>query len=229
MRRKQPRTGEPRKSRQPLSIDRLPEKTLQRIQELRAAGHTWAEIEQMSGAFVEWDKLHGDIVKLFPRKQLPHSNLQRWYDVRVEQVRAETMARAEKAREFAAAFTSRGMKDLPEAIRNLVADLMFSLTEKQDEGTQARVSKMAMDLGWLLQQMRSNDIKEKKVAIETKKVDLAERELELKKKAVEKVTDEAARKLGKGKSITVDDINRIRERTFGLPPIERGSGAKAGA
>jgi hypothetical protein len=36
-----------------------------------------------------------------------------------------------------------------------------------------------------------------------------------------RATLEAAQKLGKGKGVTLEDINRIRERTFGLPPIAR--------
>lgn len=44
---------------------------------------------------------------------------------------------------------------------------------------------------------------------------------------VEEATDEAKEKLGKGESLTVEDINRIRERTFGLPPIQAGQTTEA--
>lgn len=214
-----PKTGEARRWRQPLKIDRLPSDVHEQIQKLKAAGHTWAEIEEMSPAFVSWDKLDKEVVKLFPGHRLPHTNLHRWYDLRVQQVREETLRRAESSRQVAAAFAGRSFKELPDAVRNLLGDMVFTFTEKSGAEPEEKLFKAATELGWLLQRFRANDIREKKVAIDKRKIELAERELELKKKAVEKVTDEAAAKIGKGKDVTLDDINKIRERTFGLPPI----------
>jgi len=37
---------------------------------------------------------------------------------------------------------------------------------------------------------------------------------------VEEATDEAKDKIGKGQALTIDDINRIRERVFGLPAVQ---------
>jgi hypothetical protein len=45
---------------------------------------------------------------------------------------------------------------------------------------------------------------------------------------VQKAIDEAEQKPGKGRSPTLDDINLIRERVFGLPPIAPRSEAAAG-
>lgn len=36
---------------------------------------------------------------------------------------------------------------------------------------------------------------------------------------VQEAIDEAEQKPGRGRSLTLDDINRIRERVFGLPPL----------
>ena len=68
---KSPLTGEPRKTRQPFFINTLPRPTRERIRELRAEGKTWKEIEELSPTFSP--------------KRLPHSTLQRWFDVNVEQ------------------------------------------------------------------------------------------------------------------------------------------------
>jgi len=68
---KRPLTGEPRKTRQPFFINTLPRPTRERIRELRAEGKTWKEIEELSPTFSP--------------KRLPHSTLQRWFDVNVEQ------------------------------------------------------------------------------------------------------------------------------------------------
>ncbi|MCU1308242.1 MAG: hypothetical protein JWN45_2937 [Acidobacteriaceae bacterium] len=218
-----PKTGDKRQVRQPLHIDKLPVEVRDEIQKLKAEGYTWSEIEERSAKFVKWEELPTRVLELFPQMHIPRSNLQRWYDLRIEQVREESMARAEVAREHAAAMSGREFKKLPEAIRSLLGDLLFSLTERQDEKSQAVTMKMATELGWLMQEYRLNDIKQQKVELESKRVTLAERQLEMKKSVVDKVTNEAAKKLGKGKGITVDDINRIRERTFGLPPVQRSA------
>jgi hypothetical protein len=52
--------------------------------------------------------------------------------------------------------------------------------------------------------------------IETEKRRL-ELEIERSRRAIEEATDEAKRKIGSGEQLTLEDINRIRERTFGSP------------
>lgn len=56
--------------------------------------------------------------------------------------------------------------------------------------------------------------------LETEKGKL-ELQIEKSRQAVEETTHEAAKQIGEGRSATLEDINHIRERTFGLPPIER--------
>lgn len=217
-----PKTGERRRTRQPLKIDKLPAELHERIQRERAAGATWEEIEEMSPRFDEWAKVPAAAQLLFVGHKLPHTTLQRWYDLRVEQVKKEMLADAERAREIAAIFAGRAFKDLPEAVRNALGDKIFSLMQSADEKTQSKLRKELLELGFLLAQQRKLDIQDKKVAAETKRVDLLVRDFEMRKRKFDDETDKAARKLGKGKPITTDDINRIRERTFGLPPIAAG-------
>jgi len=209
-----PKTGEKRVVRQPLGIDQLPEEARAAIQQRRAEGCTWMEIEEASQKFVAWKELPAKVAALFPHRRLPHSNLQRWYDLRVEQVNREMMEKAGRARELAGAFASRGFKDLPDAVRNALGDLVFSLMESGSSADQGRLRKELMELGWLLNDYKKTEIKQGVLAVQKKRVDLLERNFD-------KATNEAAGKLEKGRALTIDDINKIRERTFGLPPIER--------
>lgn len=215
-----PKTGQKRKTRQPLKIDKLPMEMRDAIQRLRADGRTWEEIEELSPAFEGWDKLPLSVLELFPDMKIPRSSLQRWYDIRVEQVRREVVADSERAREFAATFNGPANKDLPDAVRNALGDQIFSLMQSADASDKQQFRKELLNLGMLLAEHRKLDIREQK-----QKTD--ERVLEMKiqqmKRQFDKEANDAAKKLGKGKPITEDDINRIRERTFGLPPVQRGA------
>ena len=169
---RRPRTGEPRQVRQPLKIDRLPLELRDRVMLERAMGRTWDEIEQASPEFTEWAKAEPDAVKLFPGKRLPHSNLQRWYDLRVEQVRKEALAKAGRAREIAVEFSRRGFKDLPEAVKAALGDQIFALMESGAAGDEKQFRKELILLGRLLNQNRRLDIAQEKVDVDKQKLSL---------------------------------------------------------
>jgi hypothetical protein len=88
--------GEERLVHQPFKIDRLPAEVREAIRIVREE-HTWQEIEDLSalpfnpnwrtegGGFVNWDSLRVSVQALFPGRRIPHSNLHRWFDVRVRQ------------------------------------------------------------------------------------------------------------------------------------------------
>lgn len=199
---RRPRTGEPRKTRQSLAIDRMEQKVRDEILALRAQGKTWEEIESAS-------------VK-FAGQRLPHTSLHRWYDLRVEQVQREVLAQAERARQLAAAFAQRGFSELPEATVNALSSEVFGLMESAS--IQDR-EKALGNLLFLLTKLMTARAKEKYVEIESRKLDLARRKFEELKQNADRATNEAAAKLGKGKALTLADINRIRERVLGLDPI----------
>jgi hypothetical protein len=219
------KTGQKPQVRQPLKIDKLPLEVRDEIQKLRAAGRTWIEIEELSAKFVKWESLSTPVLELFPDMRLPHSSLQRWYDLRVEQVKAETMAQAEKSRELAASFAGMKFEKLPAAVESALSDQIFSLMEASDMGSRSKAITELQKLARLLVQQKRLEIMDERTKAETKRVELLERDFEIRKKKFDEETDKAARKAQRGKAITTDDINRIRERTFGLPPVAGSTAA----
>jgi hypothetical protein len=73
---RKPLTGEKRKSRMPLRIDKLSAEVKRTIIDARAAGETWKETAAMASAA---SGLH-----------LAPSVVQRWYDLRIEQPASES-------------------------------------------------------------------------------------------------------------------------------------------
>jgi hypothetical protein len=223
MKKARPGVGEKRKTRQPLNIDKLPGYVHEEIKKRRAAGETWIEIEKASREFVKWDDLPTRVLELFPEMRIPVTNLMRWHDLRVEQAHSEILARSVAARELAEKFAERGFEKMPEAVMNALSDVIFMLMEKPDVANDRDFRKDMAMLGLLLAENKKNELRERKVAVEEKRLGQIQSELDMKLKRFEKATNDAAAKLGKGKELTIDDINRIRERTFGLPPIQRSA------
>jgi autonomous glycyl radical cofactor GrcA len=232
-----PRTGESRQVRLPLSIDLLPMDVLEAIKELRSLwGLSWPEIERLSSlpfsegwrekigtqGFVNWDALPTRVLDAFPHLRIPHSNLHRWYDLRVEQAYQDVITRTEQARIIATAFAKTGIKNDDEAVTNAARDLVFELLQAPDTKSRLVAVKALLALKDVMNGARANDIKERKVAVDERKIVQLEKDAELKRKRVEQETESAAKKINKGGELTIEDINRLRERTFGLPPIKRG-------
>ena len=199
-----PRTGQPRKTRQPFSIDVLPMDVLESIKRLRAQhGLSWQEIERLSSlpyndawearanfgkyGFINWDELATRALEAFPGLRLPASNLHRWYDVTIVQKQAEIEVRAAHARELARSFAEAGMEGADEAVENALRDLIFGMMQEQssDEG-RAIAAKYLLGLRDVMNGAKANAIKERKVATEERRVDLLEKKLNLvqKKSAV---------------------------------------------
>ncbi len=190
------KTGEKRLVQQPLKIDRLPVEARDAILHLRDIGKTWPEIEELSalpkgrGGFVEWDALPLDVLELFPSMKLPHTSLHRWFDLRVSQVMAETMARSAQAREIAAAFAKSTVEGADEAVLNAARDqIMSMLTEDGSSGGRMQAAKALINLGLLVQKTRTNEIRERLATVDEKalqmKLDEVKRRTERLLKTVE--------------------------------------------
>jgi hypothetical protein len=206
-----PKTGERRKTHRPFAIDKLPPEWRERIIVLRAKWTPWERIEEESAQW-EWDKLSPSQRQLYPKRRIPMRTLHRWYDVQVNQKLREIESERASSLEIAARLGAHGFEKLDESVKNAIADVVFS--SPKGSGDPEHFRKKLLDLGWLLARNRQLDIAKEKVKVERLKVeDVIARG--------NRATLEAAQKLSKGRGVTLDDINRIRERTFGLPPIER--------
>ncbi len=229
---RRPATGEKRKTNQPLKIDRLPAEVRDAIQLLKnGRGKTWQEIEELSalpyngewqtkgGGFVDWDNLPTAVLELFPELRLPHSNLHRWYDLRVSQVTAETLARSAQARVLAAAFAKSVVQRDDEAVLNAARDqLMSLLAEDASPGARIEAAKGLIALAQKMQTARLNDLRERKVGVDERRVKMLEERERVARERVDQATQQAAKK--GTRQFSLEDINLLRERTFGLPPLQ---------
>jgi hypothetical protein len=223
-----PKTGERRETNQPLKIDRLPPSVHEAILLLRnQRGKTWQEIEDLSaqpfgdkkGGFVNWDELPVVVLELFPEMRLPHSSLHRWYDLRVDQVRKDVLVKSQQARAIAESFAKSQLVNGDEAVINAARDtLMGVLSEDGTEDGRMNATKGLIKLGTLMQKARTNAIRDRMAGTEERRIKLLEEREKVAIRKLETETQNVARKAAKGE-LTLADINRLRERTFGLPPL----------
>jgi hypothetical protein len=199
------------------------------------SGLSWQEIERLSSlpyspkwhdelgkhGFVNWEELPPGVVKAFPKRRLPHSNLHRWYDLKVEQVQKEMLVRAEQARVIAKAFADAGIDKMDEAVMNALRDLAFGMMHQLGDRDRDLTVKYLLNIAKLMNRAKANTIKQRSATIAERKLVLMEKNTGLKRKWLERESEGGAEKLNHG-DVTVEDINRIRERTFGLPPITQG-------
>ena len=201
---KRPKTGEVRKTKQPLKIDRLPAEVHDAIQFLyTVAGKSWIQIEAQSAlpfdkdwkttgrGFVPWDDLQTTILELFPELRLPHSNLHRWFDLRIAQVRQTTLARAEQARVLAESFADAKIDGDKDAVLYAARDIFFGiLSEDGSLAARAAAGKALLALAKEQQKSRTNDIRERQVAVDEQVIQM--KLDEIKRKAGELVKDAEA-------------------------------------
>jgi hypothetical protein len=160
------KTGERQRVRQPLKIDRLPMEIHDRILKTRAKAMTWEEIERDSPSWNEWEKVDAKIAALFPGRKLPHSNLQRWYDLRVEQVQREVEVEAARAKSIADSFAARQFTDLTESAKNALGEQVFllinSAATKDSKEFRAEIS----NLLFLLTKLQKAELDKAKLEVE---------------------------------------------------------------
>jgi hypothetical protein len=205
------RTGEKRKTRQPLKIDLLPQSVHDEILKARAAGKTWEEIEKASHEFVKWDELPTTVLEEFPELKIPKSNLHRWYDIRVEQVQQEIIARAEGARRLATAFAERGFDQLPQAVINALSDCMFMLMEKPNIAEDAEFRKHMAMVGLLIAENKKNELRERKVVVEEQSLDLQRQKLAMVKTKVQGLKEEVTKR-----QVTPEQLKNRLDEIYGI-------------
>jgi hypothetical protein len=198
------KTGDKRLRNQPLLIDRLSNDVHNEILRLRATGNTWPQIEELSREFVPWDELPPLLVEKFPGRKLPHSNLHRWYDLRVDQVQKEILAESEHAREIASVFAKAAMSGANEAVINAARDLIFKMLHQGDIKSQSQVTKALISLADVMQRARANDIRQSKVDLEKERIEIVRTKLLGLKNDVQK------------KKLSSDELKQKLDEIYGL-------------
>ena len=223
-----PKTGEPRKADQPFRIDVLPQPVKDAIEVLRNRC-TWEEIAERSakpyskdwekdgGGFIDWESLDLAVLEKFPLMRLTKSGLQRWYDVRMKQVRSQVLRESAQAREFASAFVGKDLEGANGAVVNALRDQVFGLIQSARGGDKLLFADGLKDLTLAMTRIQRVDLQAQRVDVDRRKMALLEEREARARKAVDETTKEAARK-GTGQ-FGLAEINLLRERTFGLPPL----------
>jgi hypothetical protein len=181
------KTGEPQRSKQPLSIDRLPGEMQDKIQEERAKyGKSFLRIEDESPKWKEWNDVDSKTAALFPGRRLPHSNLQRWWDLRKEQVKAQLMAETEQARAIAEAFANRDLEGAENGALNAIRDMAFSVMQSASLGDRARAMEALLEYGHLVAKFKRIELGKEKVRLESERLNLIAMKVKGLKSDVEK-------------------------------------------
>ncbi|HUS95754.1 MAG TPA: hypothetical protein VMX97_03330 [Hyphomicrobiaceae bacterium] len=127
------------------------------------------------------------------------------------------------AKQEAAAFTEF-MRQNPDVPEERLRKVWFyrRLASKEFRDSAIEPGKLV----FLAQRERELELRERQIAAVERQNELKGRQVEMQvekmRRDLEEATHEATSKIGKGEAVTVDDINRIRERTFGLPPLAAG-------
>jgi hypothetical protein len=224
-----PKTGEPRKSKQPLKIDRLPQAARDAIETLYRR-RTWVQIANQSalpyskdwekdgGGFIDWVTVDPEVLDLFPGLRLNKTSLQRWFDLRISQVRAQVLAESAKAREWAQAFAGNDLAESNAAVMNAMRDQVFALIQTVGPGDQAKFLEGLNLLSLTMSRLQRVDLQAKRVEVDQRRIKLLEDREKAARESLDQATKDAARKGASGQ-FTLADINLLRERTFGLPPL----------
>jgi len=179
-----PKTGEPRVVKQPLKIDRLPQSAQDAIKTLYDRGRTWVEIAEQSarpysadwekdgGGFIDWVLVESEDLDLFPGLRLAKSSLQRWFDLRVAQVRSQVLAESAKAREWAQAFSSNDLPGSNAAVMNAMRDQVFTLMQQVGPGDQGKFLAGLNLLSLTMSRLQRVELQARRVAVEEKTVQM---------------------------------------------------------
>jgi hypothetical protein len=224
-----PKTGEPRQVHQPLKIDLLPQSARDAIEQLYDRSRTWKEIEEQSalpysakwasdgGGFIDWEALELRVLEQFPGMRLAKSTLQRWFDLRVAQARKEVLRESAQAREFAKAFAGNDLFNSNSAVINALRDQVFNLIQSAGIGDKALFAKGLKDLTLAMSRMQRVELQAKRVDVDQRKIKILEDREKKARENLDQATQQAAKK--GGGQFSIEDINLLRERTFGLPPL----------
>ncbi len=178
-----PRTGEKREVNQPLKIDKLPQSVRDAIKLLYDRGATWIEIEGRSaepfsanwekdgGGFINWESLDLKVLELFPEMRLAKSSLQRWFDLRISQVRQQVLVEGEQARQWAAALATKSLPEGNAAVINAMRDQVFSLMQGVGGADRGKFLEGLNALALTMSRLQRVELQAKRVEADLAKID----------------------------------------------------------
>jgi hypothetical protein len=195
-----PKTGEPRQVHQPLKIDLLPQSARDAIEQLYDRSRTWKEIEEQSALpySAKWASDGGGFIdwealELRVLEQFPGMRLAKSTLQRWFDLRV-AQARKEVLRESAQA---------REFAKAFAGNDLFN-------SNSAVINALRDQVFNLIQSAKRVDVDQRKIKI------LEDREKKAREN-LDQATQQAAKK--GGGQFSIEDINLLRERTFGLPPL----------
>ena len=167
-----PRSGEKRRTRQPLKFDRLPAEWQEKIfgwLRDKSVPEVARLVQQL-----EWEKLHAKKRALFRLREgkfgLQESALYRVRDLRIEQIERQIAERGAASARIAEKWAAVGFKDLPKAVQNKLADFAFQIGQYASEGNEAAVAKVLIEMGWLFSDLRKSEVQAEKLELEKEKL-----------------------------------------------------------
>lgn len=179
-----PKTGEPRDTKQPLKIDRLPDEVHEAIKALRhGVGLTWAQIEARSakkysvdwkkdgGGFVNWEAQPLEVLELFPDLKLPSTTLHRWNDLRVDQARAEVLEEGDAAQKFIEKLGDLKIEGMNDAVMNAMTREVFGMIRDTSTGNRAGLVETLNNTSLVLTRLQRLQLAQQKVAAEIAKAE----------------------------------------------------------
>ena len=164
--------------------------------------------------FVPWNNLPLNVLELFPDLKLPKSSLHRWYRARVVEVQQQMLEASERSREVAQAFAAAVVEGANEAVLNAARDqLMVVLSEDASAKGRIGTVKALIGLAEVMQKVRSNDIKERRVEVEEKTLQM---KLDLIQKKAGELINAAEGKEAGAPVLTREDIIARMKEVYGV-------------
>jgi hypothetical protein len=123
-----------------------------------------------------------------------------------------------QAREFASAFAGGDLAESNSAVVNALRDQVFGLIQSAGIGDKAQFAKGLKDLTLAMTRMQRVELQARRVDLDARKIKVLEDREKLAREHLDEETRSAAKK-GTGQ-FGLTDINLLRERVFGLPPLK---------
>jgi hypothetical protein len=143
---------------------------LDRICARRAEGYSWVAIENDSPHWPEWDQLDPALRACFPGLRLPHSNLHRWYDLRICQAGLRREDRSFAADAVVRRLAGGPFDDLPDAIKTTLGQLALAVLSAG--GNPLLQRKGLLCLARLLARFQANEIARQRLEIKKQRMEL---------------------------------------------------------